>query len=392
MTTAYGQVGDKVTTEDLITAANGGEKIASKSNPQNEEDATSKVDVEQPNFKYPESLSTATHPVTVMFTAYKIDPLAQSKIAQSLSKLTDTVRDTFATESKTEKESVAEENENGSSEEKKGGFLATLSATGDTLKSFRNAGNLNSYERFTGKDNPQGSVLLPLQQGIQIDDGVSYTAASTNFGAGLLKAATSDQGDRINSVTNKLIAQMAVKGAGTALAGLAGGLVAGGAGALIGGAAGGDIVENLGNATKEASRVSSNPNTRTLFESVNMRSFTFVFKLIAKSENEAKQIKEIIKFFRKEVYPEAINVDGIPFAYEFPNIFEVKVRDRTGKNNPGFDFQMCYLQNVTTNFNQTAQGSMYAGREEDYFIEVDVSLNFTEFATMDKAKVRDEGF
>ena len=35
---------------------------------------------------------------------------------------------------------------------------------------------------------------------------------------------------------------------------------------------------------------------------------------------------------------------------------------------------------------------MYAGREEDYFIEVDVSLNFTEFATMDKAKVRDEGF
>jgi hypothetical protein len=123
-----------------------------------------------------------------------------------------------------------------------------------------------------------------------------------------------------------------------------------------------------------------------------MRSFTFTFKLIAKSENEAKQIKDIVKFFRREVYPEAINVDGVPFAYEFPNIFEVKVRDRSGQNNPGFDFQRCYLQNVTTNFNQTAAGSMYAGKDKDYFIEVDLSLNFTEFATMDKAKVRDKGF
>lgn len=386
MTTAYGKVGDKVTREDLITAAQGGKKIASKSTPENKEDATDKVDQPQPNFKWPESLSTDTHPVTVMFSAYKIDPIAQTEIAQNLSKLSQKVRESFSSpEEKTEAKTVSEEKDDETQDEK--GILGTA---WDTAKSLKTAGKLNSYENFTTGEKV-GSVHLPLQQGITITDGVSYTSANTNFGAGLIKAATSDQGDKINGVTNKLISQLAVKGAGTAAAGLAGGLIAGGAGALVAGAAGGDIFENISNATKEASRVTSNPNTRTLFEAVEMRTFQFVFKLIAKSENEAKQIKEIVKFFRREVYPEAINVDGVPFAYEFPNIFDIKVRDRSGQNNPGFDFQRCYLQSVATNFNQTAAGSLYAGKDRDYFIEVDVSLSFTEFATMDKAKVRDKG-
>jgi hypothetical protein len=385
VTTAYGQVGDKVTREDLITAAQGGKKIASKSTPENKEDATDKVDQAPPVFKWPESLSTDTHPVTVMFSAYKIDPIAQTEIAQNLSKLSQKVRESFSSpEEKSESETVSEEKEEGKDER---GLLGTA---WDTAKSLKTAGKLNSYENFT-KGDKVGSVQLPLQQGITINDGVSYTAANTNFGAGLIKAATSDQGDKINGVTNKLISQLAVKGAGTAAAGLAGGLIAGGAGALVAGAAGGDIFENISNATKEASRVTSNPNTRTLFEAVDMRSFQFTFKLIAKSENEAKQIKDIVKFFRREVYPEAINVDGVPFAYEFPNIFDIKVRDRSGQNNPGFDFQRSYLQSVATNFNQTAAGSMYAGKDRDYFIEVDVALSFTEFATMDKAKVRDKG-
>jgi len=387
VTTAYGKVGDKVATEDLLTASSGGKKIASKSNPDNEKIAEDKVDVEAPDFRFPESLSTSTHPVTVMFTAYKIDPLENSPIAENLTKLSEKLRDTFSSpDEETEKQSVSEEKTEEKKDEK--GVWGTA---WDTAKSLKTAGRLNSYDNFT-KGSKVGRVQLPLQQGIQIDDAVSYTTANTNFGAGLLKAATTDQGDRVNSVTNKLISQMAVKGAGTALAGVAGALVAGPAGALVAGAAGGDIFENVSNATKEASRVSANPNTRTLFDSVNMRSFTFNFKLIAKSENEAKQIREIVKFFRREIYPEAINVDGIPFAYEFPNIFDIKVRDRTGQNNPGFDLQRCYLQAINTNFNQTAAGSMYAGKDKDYFIEVDISLNFTEFATMDKAKVRDQGF
>lgn len=380
------KVGEKLTQEELRQAA-GGEKLASRSVPENKETAVDKVDVEAIDFRFPESLSTSTHPVTVIFTAYKIDPLSNSPIAKNLSKLSEKVRESFSSsDEETEKQSVSEEKVEGTEDER--GILGTA---WDTAKSLKTAGRLNSYENFT-KGSKVGRVQLPLQQGITIDDGVSYTAANTNFGAGLIKAATTDQGDRVNSVTNKLISQMAVKGAGTALAGVAGGLVAGPAGAIVAGAAGGDIFENISNATKEASRVSSNPNTRTLFESVNMRNFTFNFKLIAKSENEAKQIKEIIKFFRREVYPEAINVDGIPFAYEFPNIFEIKVRDRSGQNNPGFDLQRCYLQTVNTTFNQTAAGSMYAGKDKDYFIEVDISMNFTEFATMDKAKVRDQGF
>ena len=112
--------------------------------------------------------------------------------------------------------------------------------------------------------------------------------------------------------------------------------------------------------------------------------------MIAKSEKESLEIKKIIQFFRREVYPESNNVDGtIPFAYTFPNIFEINILDGKQKN-PGFDVQRCYLQSVQTNFNQTSTG-MFEGKNRNYFIEVDMTLNFIEFATLDKNKVR-EGF
>jgi hypothetical protein len=110
--------------------------------------------------------------------------------------------------------------------------------------------------------------------------------------------------------------------------------------------------------------------------------------MIAKNREESREIKNIIKFFRHEVYPEAIRITegGLPFAYEFPNVFSIDIKNKVG-NNPGFNIQRCYLESVNTTFNQQATG-LYEGEE---FIEVDVSLNFRELSAMDKTKVR-QGF
>ena len=73
-------------------------------------------------------------------------------------------------------------------------------------------------------------------------------------------------------------------------------------------------------------------------------------------------------------------------AYEFPNVFTIDIKNRSGYN-PGFDIQRCYLQDVNTTFNATATG-LYDGTE---FIEADVALTFREISALDKSKIR-KGF
>ena len=54
-----------------------------------------------------------------------------------------------------------------------------------------------------------------------------------------------------------------------------------------------------------------NPNTKANFRSVNLREFSFVFKFIGTSKRETREIRNIIKFFRKEAYPDHITPNNV---------------------------------------------------------------------------------
>ena len=180
---------------------------------------------------------------------------------------------------------------------------------------------------------------------------------------------------------------LGVAGIGAAATKVLGGGVFGGA--LIGAVAGGNIVDQAGAVAKGATRVSMAPNERTLFERVNMRTFQFQFKMVARNQRESTEVKNIVKFFRQEVYPEAIRITegGAPFAYQFPNVFTIDIKNRSGYN-PGFNIGRCYLESVNTTFNSTATG-LYNAEE---FVEVDIVLNFREITVLDKSKVRDQKY
>lgn len=248
--------------------------------------------------------------------------------------------------------------------------------------------DLTSYDNYTNTNDLKGTVTLPLQRGLQYNDKVTYSTEATNFGAGFISAAASlingengDLNDASVGGISRIVARAAGVGAGAGLGKIAG---MSAAGAVLGGVG----AETLSNFAKEVSRTSMNPNLRTLFDGVPMRSFAFPFRMVAKSEAEAEEIRSIVRFFRAELYPEAINAgvkENIPFAYKFPNVFHIELKDSTG-NNPAFKIQRCYLNGVTATFNQTATG-MYKGSKGDYFIEVDMSLEFLEIAAMDKGKV-----
>ena len=251
-----------------------------------------------------------------------------------------------------------------------------------------------SYENNVG-GKPLGKVTLPLQKALRYDDGASYNQGDLGILGGAGEAALTGtnpfegvtKNGQLKKTAGALAAQLLAKNAG-ALVGGAAGSIGGPAGAVLGGIAGSALGgDDAGNAVSSATRIAGAPNSRTLFEKVRTRTFAFDFKMIANSEEEAIMIKNIVKMFRQELYPEKIPIGstGVPLAYKFPNVFEITVKNRQ-QYNPGFKIQRCYLTDVATAFNETSNSLFESG----HFVEVSLSLKFTEIVALDKGKIRND--
>lgn len=127
-----------------------------------------------------------------------------------------------------------------------------------------------------------------------------------------------------------------------------------------------------------------NPGTRLLFDQPNMRSFTFSFKLIPTSPQEAARIKEIVENFRFQLYPREIDLNpGIPIGYEFPNIFRIEFAF-TGGTLQVPKIQYCYLKDVQTAYNATSGGVFF---EDGHPTEIDLNLTFLEYRALSKRDI-----
>lgn len=124
--------------------------------------------------------------------------------------------------------------------------------------------------------------------------------------------------------------------------------------------------------------VTTNPNTKNLFKAVQLRTFTFTFKMIASSAQEAREIDSIINFFRKEMYPDLIEVNNLPLGYIFPRRFKVDLT-YNGQKVP-IKFLESNLLSMQTTYNPTSMG----WHEDGMPSEVDMTLNFGEPRTLSK--------
>ena len=157
---------------------------------------------------------------------------------------------------------------------------------------------------------------------------------------------------------------------------------------------------------KSALGVTTHPNTRAIFRSVNLRAYSFSFKLIPTSAAESNEIVKIIHFFRTQLYPEVIKVAplqdpmqggaaiSIPIGYRFPNTFIPRIMYRHRQEDPknGFygrdmygitKYKEAYLTNFTATYNPTSMGMIRGGR----FQEVDITLSFQEQVALSKADI-----
>ena len=219
-----------------------------------------------------------------------------------------------------------------------------------------------SRQYYTGQ-----SCSLYLPQSIQVADGVQIENVNLGvFGLGLQNAISSgtapiaaaiEQGtgaissllDAFKGNLNSDVARVAA----TRLAGVS------------------DVAAA---AVSSSLQTTPNPNTRSIFKSVNIREFTFDFKFVPKSQREALEIQNIVHFFRRNLYPETITVEGFPIAYKFPPLFKAQMYYGNQRMPKDLNLLDMYLRAVQTNYNPSAMAFYKDGK----FQETNMTLSFVE--------------
>ena len=138
-------------------------------------------------------------------------------------------------------------------------------------------------------------------------------------------------------------------------------------------------------------RVIMNPNARTTFGGVEVRTFGFQFNFFPKSEEESENLYYIIRSFRLNAYPEEIPGSSfVPLGYRYPNIFKIRLLSGTGNGlfkNVGTPIKLSYLTDITTSYNRVpGQGLFKNGAPTS----ITMSLNFREYKALSRQDIKNE--
>ena len=140
---------------------------------------------------------------------------------------------------------------------------------------------------------------------------------------------------------------------------------------------------------KLVTRSVKNPNTNTVFTGHGVRTFSFSFKMIAKSKDEAELIRQIHERFRHYSYAELVN-EATGFMLAFPPLWVI--RFYTPDKNGGFTetphiprIFSTYLTGVTTSINPDSLTFYHDGAPT----EVDVAINFQETRALSRKDIAD---
>ena len=247
-----------------------------------------------------------------------------------------------------------------------------------------------SEERFKNKDKVLGSVTLPMPNDISEtnvtawgEDSLSSLAALIGGGAlgGVSTLASGKVPETIEGIkkalepifnkgtaANETVEQLLTLNAASA------------------------ITRKLGinlNAEAFRSRITGtaiNPNLELLFQGPKLRSFAFQFKMIPRSETEARNIRYILKFFKKGMAAKR-NFSDSEAAYFLgaPNVFDIQFKlNESGREIDSIGkIKTCALQQCVVNY--TPDG-FYAAFEDDKVgsqpIAVVMQLAFTELTPL----------
>jgi hypothetical protein len=120
-----------------------------------------------------------------------------------------------------------------------------------------------------------------------------------------------------------------------------------------------------------------NPNMELLFNSPTIRNFKFSFKMTPRDESESREVKNIIRTFKKNMAPK----DTDKFFLTTPNIFKLEYLQTNNKeggvNSHQFlhKFKQCALTDITVNY--TGE-NIYATYADGTPVSIIMDLTFKE--------------
>lgn len=149
---------------------------------------------------------------------------------------------------------------------------------------------------------------------------------------------------------------------------------------------------NIGQAVRTRIGRTANPHVRAVFNQVSRREFSYAFELVPNNEKENRMIKNIVKFFRANLYPETENLENTSgellledYVYKFPNKFDIEYwfdRQRIGHK-----LKHCFLTGVKVSFNNQGSMTFYP---DGGFISTRLELQFAEERTLSKKDILDD--
>ena len=147
------------------------------------------------------------------------------------------------------------------------------------------------------------------------------------------------------------------------------------------------VGEGLLNNVKFGLRTVENPYQNTSYNGAGVRTFTFNFKMVAETENDAIEIKKIHEFFRTNMYAGRLGGrEASSSAFlKYPSVWEVDFL--TGISSEGITVNKylpaiysSYLQNFNATFNTTAPTWYKDGAP----LEVDISMTYQESRALER--------
>ena len=221
---------------------------------------------------------------------------------------------------------------------------------------------------------PSGdSVTLYIPTNVSVADSLRYESVSTG-----VVGAVMEKG--VQNITGDDIAAIAFNNA-EAIAGVAGAAIGGKALGTLGAIAGtGGLSSVVGNVKSEISKTRQrvmNPREFMLFRAPTIRQFAYNFTFIPKSENEARAVPSIIRFFRQAAYP---TLHSGKIDYIFPDAFSITYRGTASMIK--IPEVVCVAVNVTYNPNSV---SFY--RYDNMPVEINMQLSFQELKPIDQSLV-----
>jgi hypothetical protein len=116
-----------------------------------------------------------------------------------------------------------------------------------------------------------------------------------------------------------------------------------------------------------------NPNLELLFDSPQLRPFDFTFQLTPRDRDEAKQVKQIIRFFKQGM---AVQRTETQLFLKAPNIFDIKYLFGQKEDHPGLNkIKRCAL--VSCSVDYTPTGS-YMTFSDGTMAAYSITLSFKE--------------